>query len=93
MTYYNVTKPTDKSYIVDKPDTSYYAVDKPSTAYYVASIIGIRTWKTLGDLGAKTWAQLKILGLTTWKKLGAAKGGITLYYEVPIPTTTYYEVT
>ena len=72
---------------------TYYTVDKPTTTYYQASVIAIRTWKSLADQGVKTWSQLKDLGLTTWKKLGAAKGGITFFYEVPDPTTTYYEVT
>ena len=72
---------------------AYYTVSKPTTTYYFASIIAIRTWLSLANQGAKTWAALSALGLTTWKKLGAAKGSVTFFYEVPEPTTTYYEVT
>ena len=72
---------------------TYYTVSKPTTTYYQASVIAIRTWLSLADQGAITWAKLKELGLTTWEKLGAAKGGITFFYAVPEPTTTYYEVT
>jgi len=71
---------------------AYYTVSKPTTTYYTSSIIGVRTWKSLGDQGATTWAKLLELGLTTWKKLGAARAGITLYYAVGNPSTTYYEV-
>ena len=71
---------------------AYYTVSKPTTTYYFASIIAIRTWLSLANQGAKTWAALSAAGLTTWKKLGAARAGVTLYYAVSNPTTTYYEV-
>lgn len=61
---------------------AYYTVSNPSTTHYTSSILAIRTWLTLANQDAKTWARLKELGLTTWEKLGAARAGVTFYYEV-----------